>query len=330
MSTTATVVELQQSNQMSVRPYLQALKPAGFRAARASATDSSRVVPVDATWHMPNVPKDAKSDFLNKERIKDAVYFDLDKVCLQDSKYPHMLPSLDTFNKEIGKLGIKNTDKLVMYDTAGIFSSPRAAWQFALYGHPQVYFLDNYSEYKGAQYPIRTEKVDTLTPFEPTKYEGISQDKFEENYRQQVIDYEELLELVQSGELTKKYIFLDARPKPRFTGEAPEPRPGLSSGHVPGSLSLPFKSVLNENNTYKSKQELLDLFKSEYGLDLSNKDFLNGRQGFIVSCGSGVTAVILKLALESIVGLDVPVRVYDGSWSEWADRAPEEFIEKDV
>lgn len=311
-----------------MRPYLQALKPSGFRAARAGATDKSRVIPVDATWHMPNSSKDARLDFLNKERIKDAVYFDLDKVTAEGSKYPHMLPTLAAFNAEIGTLGLKKSDKLVFYDTAGIFSSPRAAWQFSLYGHSQVYFLDNYGEYKKAQYPIRTEKVKEFTPHQPTTYESISQSQFEENYRQQVIEFEELKSLVESGELAKKYYLFDARPKARFTGESPEPRPGLSSGHIPGSCSLPFKLVLNENNTYKSKNELIELFKTKFGIDLSNQNFLKGKKGIIVSCGSGVTAVVLKLALESIVGLQAPIRVYDGSWSEWADRAPDSLIEK--
>lgn len=219
---------------------------------------------------------------------------------------------------------------MVIYDREGIFSAPRVAWQFSLYGHPQVYFLDNYKDYKGAQYPIRTEKVDSLSPYEPTKYEGINEDQFQANYRQQVIDYDELLNLVKSGELPKKYFLFDARPKPRFTGEAPEPRPGLSSGHIPDSFSLPFKNLLSSTNNYKSKQEIIELFQNDYNIDLTDPKFLKEREGIIVSCGSGVTAVILKLALESIVGLDVPIRVYDGSWSEWADRAPTEFIIKDV
>lgn len=195
-----------------------------------------------------------------------------------------------------------------------------------------MYLLDNYIGYRGCEYPVSTEPVSTFaTPLanDTPKYTPISKDEYLANYSNQVIEYEELLGLVETDQLTRDYITFDARPNDRFTGKAPEPRPGLSSGHIPGALSLPFSKVIDaETKRYKSKDELLDIFRADFGLDLSNPDFLTGKKGIIVMCGSGVTAVVLRFAIESILGLKVPIRVYDGLWTEWADRAPEKYIEK--
>lgn len=311
------------------KTFLEALTPAAYRAVKTTVRDGMpRIVAVDSSWYMPNVGKNGKNEFLNKERIKGSVFFDLDDICSKDSPYPHMLPTYETFNSSIGRLGIEKTDKLVVYDSQGIFSSPRVAWTLSLFGHPHVYLLNNYLAYKQCEYPVQTIPVNDITPYSPTQYVPISKDEFQQNYNKQVIEYEELLDLVKSGNLSNEYLVFDARSNDRFTGAAPEPRPGLSSGHIPGSFNLPFPKVLGENKAYKSKQELLELFKSEFNLDLSNPNFLDGRKGIIVLCGTGVTAVILKLAIELIIGANVPVRVYDGSWSEWAARAPEEYIAK--
>ncbi|KAG2734345.1 hypothetical protein G9P44_002351 [Scheffersomyces stipitis] len=315
------------------RTILSTLSPAAFRALLGTATSASRVVPVDATWYMPNSGKNGLQEFLEQERIPNAGFFDLDAISLPGSKYPHMLPTYSIFNQAIQELGIRKNDTLVVYDKSGIFSSPRAAWTFALFGHPRVYLLDNYITYKQAEYQLDLKPVDTLsTPLvsessEP--YQPISEAEFKTKYDEQVIEYEELLDLVQTNKLAQDYYAFDARPHDRYTGKVPEPRPGLSSGHVPSSLSLPFSKVINaDNKTYKSKEELLEIFKRDFDLDLSNSDFLKGKKGIIVMCGSGVTAVVLRFAIQSVIGLDVPIRVYDGSWTEWASRAPSELIVK--
>lgn len=304
------------------------ISPAEFRALLKPTVPKTRIIPVDASWYMPNNPRDAKDEFLNKERLGNSAFFDLDKISLEGARFPHTLPKYAPFNKAIRELGIIKSDHLVVYDRTGIFSSPRVAWTLSLFGHKSVSLLDNYVKYTGEKLPLSTDPVSLFaTPLKlETEFEAsITELEFDANYKEQVIKYEELLDLVSSGELTKKYILFDARSKDRFTGEAPEPREGLSSGHIPGSLSLPFTKLLEGG--YKSKSELLSVFKEEFGFDLSDDKFLDGKK-IIVLCGSGVTAVIIKLAIQSVIGLNVPVRVYDGSWTEWGSLAPSEFIVK--
>lgn len=281
----------------------------------------AKVVPVDASWFMPNNPRNAKNEFLTNDRIKNSVFFDLDAICTP-SKYPHMLPSSLVFKDAVGKLGVSPSDTILIYDRSGIFSGPRAAWTFTLNGHKNVYLLDHYEEFKKLfeveQGPILKEKN------QPVEYSGISQDQFFSNYRDQVIEFDELLDLLQNNALSENYHYFDARSTGRFTGEDPEPRSDISSGHVPGSRSLPFSRVLDENGHIKSRDQLIALFKLDFGLDLEAP---LDKRGIIVSCGTGVTAVILRTAIKSI-DENIPVRVYDGSWTEWAQRAPANYIEK--
>lgn len=301
------------------------ISPSEYRTLLKSSVPRSRVVPVDATWYMPNSPKDAKDEFLNQERIPNAAFFDVDGVSTK-SEYPHMLPSGADFQKAVKSLGIQKSDRVVVYDKAGIFSSPRAAWTFSLFGHKSVYLLDNYIKYNQ---PLDKEPVSLFaTPLKSESPEESHELETSNNYSKQVVEYEELLDLVSSGRLQKEYYLFDARPYDRYTGKSPEPREGLSSGHVPGSFSLPFPTVLNGDKGFKSREELLEIFKTRFNLDLSSRAFLGDKKGIIAMCGSGVTAVILKFAIESVIGVDVDVRVYDGSWTEWASRAPAEYIVK--
>lgn len=313
-------------------PKLSVISPAGYRALLSSSRPASRVIPVDATWYMPNSPLNGKGRFLQENRLPEAAFFDLDAIALQGSKYPHMLPPLDLFNKSLTKLGISTTDKLVVYDREGIFSSPRAAWNLSLFGHKHVYLLDNFAKYLKSEYPLDTRAVvsetTTNTEASPEAYLAISESDFAEAYKSQVIEFEELLDLVKSGQLEREYVTFDARSNDRFTGAAPEPRPGLPSGHIPSSLSLPFTKLLNEDKTFKSAEEISQILKEDYGLDLKSKADFPKEKGIIVLCGTGVTAVIVRVALESVLGSDIPIRVYDGSWTEWAQRSPPEYIVK--
>lgn len=294
---------------------------------------SYRVVPVDATWYMPNNPLNGKNQFLNEGRLPHAAYFDLDHICMPASKtpYPHMLANYDTLDRELNVLGLNRTDKLVFYDRSGVFSSPRAAWNMVLAGHKQVYLLDHFKDYVTEKLPLETEKINAVaTDAVETslEYQMIEEEDYDQNYKQQVIEYDELLDLVEADKLKDEYVTFDARSTARFTGESPEPRPGLSSGHIPSALSLPFTNVLNDNGNFKTKDEIIELFKSSFSIDLTRE--LSGKKGIIVMCGTGVTAVILRLAIESVAGSKIPIRVYDGSWTEWAQRAPSQFIVKDV
>ncbi|RCK55050.1 Thiosulfate sulfurtransferase TUM1 [Candida viswanathii] len=316
------------------RTLLTTITPAAYRVLLTTAKPSAtRVVPIDATWFMPNVARDAQGEF-QTERIPQLKFFDLDKY-VSPSTYPHMLPDVAVMREAFRDLKLRQTDSLVVYDKLGVFLSPRAAFTFALFGHPKVYLLDNYLGYKLCEYPLEEtpvkENVEAVEVQEEEYEFALTPEQLAENYRNQVVEYDELLELVKSGGV-KEYLLLDARSKERFTGEADEPRPGLSSGHVPGAVNLPFGKLLDpkNNNQYKSKEEVEEIFKELTGLD-DLKDLLKKYpKGVIVMCGTGVTAVILKFAIDCILKLNVPVRVYDGSWTEWASRAPSEYIQKDI
>lgn len=282
----------------------------------------ARVVPVDATWYMPNSPVAARAQFNREDRIPKSVFFDLDAVCCPVSKYPHMLPPHRLFDSSVGTLGINKSDSVLVYDRQGVFSGPRAAWTFSLFGHENVFLLDHYAQFRNE---FEVEKGLSAYLSTPTEYNGIDNEQFLKNYLAEVIEFDELVDLVENEGLKSDYVLFDARSNDRFSGKSPEPRPGLSSGHVPGALSLPFTEVLDANGHYKPKEELLALFKEKFGLDF-NAPF--DKKGVIVMCGTGVTAVILRLALERVAE-DIPIRVYDGSWTEWAQRAPH-LIQKDV
>lgn len=281
---------------------------------------SRRVIPVDSTWYLPNLKRDGKQEFLEKERLADAVFFDIDKVIDSSSPYPHMVPDLATFNRSMSQLGIKKDDILVVYDTIGNFSAPRCAWTLTMFGHKPVYLLNNYILYKQEGYPVDQAKQTSCSPHEPTDY--VSDVNL---CPREVVSYEEMLQLVQKGELSKKYNVFDARALPRFEGKAPEPRPGLPSGHIPGSQPLPFFDVLDpttkafpqEPNEMKRKLE--ETFKNL-------NDNFDPAKPTIAMCGTGVTGCIIKKALEHSGIKDV--RLYDGSWTEWAIRSDPALLAK--
>ncbi|KHC82022.1 thiosulfate/3-mercaptopyruvate sulfurtransferase [Candida albicans SC5314] len=182
------------------RSFLTTITPSAYRALLSTSNPSKRVIPIDATWYMPNNPKNAKQEFI-KERIPNSKFFDLDKYIDPTSPYPHMLPSNISIMEQAYKdLQLNLNDSIVVYDKLGIFSSPRAAWTFSLFGHPKVYLLDNYLNYKQSEYPIdgnpppiEEEEQNKGEIKNPVK---LDQDQFNENYKQQVIEYEELLDLV--------------------------------------------------------------------------------------------------------------------------------------
>lgn len=288
------------------------------------ARSSARVVPVDAT-------RSGLDSFL-KERVPNACFFDMDAFC-RESPYPHMLPSLGEYAERILQLGIRAADTLVVYDKDGIFLCPRVAWILALYGHKNVHVLDNWTDYRRQHYPVDLLVTETVvSPLAAdtvgTPYREMSPLDFTASYNANVIEYEELVSLVELGDLARDYWMLDARSQGRFDGTSPEPRPGLLSGHVPGSHCLPYDSLLRDKVSFKSKHEILAAVRDQVHLDMSNTDFMQGKRGIIVACGLGVTAVILLFAIRVVLGLDVPIRVYDGSWTEYAARAPPLLIAK--
>ncbi|MCI5045053.1 MAG: 3-mercaptopyruvate sulfurtransferase [Aquisalinus sp.] len=253
---------------------------------------------IDASWHL-DTSISAEADF-KAEHLPNAAFFDLDAVSDQSSSLPHMLPTSTAFQTAVEKLGISRDDKIVVYDSTGLFSAPRVWWTFRVMGAHQVQILDGgLPAWRQAGLPLESgpSRISAGGHFET---------EFDES---RVISCSELQEAVEN----ETAIILDARPANRFFGRAPEPRPSLKSGHICGSKSLPASQLITDG-FMKSADELDKLF-AEHAVTPDTD--------VIVSCGSGVTAAILALGL-AITG-HKRTRLYDGSWAEWG-QLPDTFI----
>ena len=243
---------------------------------------------IDCSWRLASGSREAKQDFL-QAHIPGAVFFDIDEICDPDTDLPHTLPSPAIFAEAVGDLGISENDTVVIYDQAGLFSAPRGWWTFRAMGHERVAVLNGgLPAWKAINGDI---SADAVAP-KPTRYtHPASVNKLASHQD---------IRARSEGEA-----ILDARPQNRFTGQAPEPRKGLHSGAIPRSLNLPVSDVIDENGHLLPVESLINLFD---GLKIGNSPV-------ITTCGSGVAAATLALALE-ITGHH-NWRVYDGSWSEW-------------
>ncbi|AET38114.1 thiosulfate sulfurtransferase Ecym_2381 [Eremothecium cymbalariae DBVPG len=279
-------------------------------------TTNSRVIPVDATWYLPIFKKDGRSEFRNVERIPNAVYFHLGEVSDNEPKASRMLPTLDVFNGAMSKLGIKSDDTLVVYDRINNFSASRVAWVLTTLGHSKVYLMTGFNQYVKEGYTVDHDKVLSDSPYPATKYESTNSFKGE-----QVISFEALSELVSSGKI-KDYNLFDARSEDRFLGEedAGATNPP-TSGHVLGSQPLPYMEVLDDGTFPSDPKKMLE--KVEQSLKEHGTHFDRNRPT-IVMCNSGVTACIIKTAIE-LASLG-SAKLYDGSFSEWALRADPKYI----
>ncbi|KAF0269269.1 hypothetical protein FOG48_01719 [Hanseniaspora uvarum] len=279
-------------------------------------TSKSRIITVDASWHMPNTNRSGLKEYKEGPRLPNSIFFDIDDVKDDQSSFPHMLPTVSIFNKKLSNLGLLPDDTLIVYDKIGNFASPRAAWTFTTLGHEgSVYLLNNYNDYlklnkqDSESYPLEHGTIDKITSFAPTNYQ-VKKD----HIKDQVIDIHEVKKLVDSGEI-KNYNFFDARSFDRYSGAAPEPRAGLTSGHVPGTYSLPFLSLVNsETKGLLPKEELKEAILKT--LNTTGAEF-DPKKPTLTMCGTGVTGVIIKTALEES-GLVDSSKLYDGSWTEWA------------
>ncbi|CZF82153.1 3-mercaptopyruvate sulfurtransferase [Grimontia celer] len=246
---------------------------------------------VDASWFMPGTDRNAKSEWMTK-RIPGAVYFDFDgEIYDKASPLPHMLPTENHFETAVAGLGINNDDHIVVYDTAGIFSSPRVWWMFKVMGHENVALLDGGM----SAWEAIGGKVDSDEP------ESTTLGSYKAHIdKEGVIDAQALLAGIESDSLN----VIDVRPSERFSGSVAEPRPGVRSGHMPNAKNLPFP-VLTENGKFKTREDLTALLSPVLSENKPN----------VSSCGSGVTACTFALAAKW--ALNAKVAVYDGSWSEW-------------
>lgn len=253
------------------------------------------LVVFDATKFLPNENKDGHAEFL-RAHIQGARYFDIDQVADQDSDLPHMVPTPGRFATLLGGMGVGNATRVVFYDQKGLASAARGWWLMGLFGHDNAAVLDG-----GLPKWLREDRpTESGTPPTPTPA------AFRPDYRAaRLRGIGDVIRNLQS----RTELVLDARAAGRFTGETPEPRAGMRSGHIPGSASLPYTDLLNADGTFRSPDALRARFAAA-GAD--------GSRIPVTSCGSGVTACILTLGLR-LAGLPEGA-VYDGSWTEWGGR----------
>ena len=244
------------------------------------------------SWYLPSAGRDPRAEFL-AAHIPGAVFCDLDDISDRDTSLPHMLPSSSDFALAMGRLGVKNSDYVVVYDGSGVnLSAPRLWWLLQVFGHESVAVLDGgmtrwRNEGRPTEDgPVTPEPARFFPRFQPDMVRELSSMKANvEHPREQV---------------------LDARSPGRFQGTEPEPRPGLARGHIPGSRNLPFPRLVGPDGTLRDPAELRELF-TQAGIDLTKP--------VVATCGSGVSACALLLGLR-VLGAE-PVALYDGSWSEW-------------
>ncbi|WP_334174845.1 3-mercaptopyruvate sulfurtransferase [Pseudoxanthobacter sp.] len=255
--------------------------------------DAPKLRIVDASWHLPTSDRDARQEF-SAGHIPGAVFFDIDTIADSERGLPHMLPAPAAFAAAVGKLGIAQGDSVVVYDTVGLFSAARVWWAFRVMGLKDVRVLDGgLPAWLNASGPMERGPARPATrTFVPEFDAGA------------VADVADVKAAIATGAAT----IVDARSAERFSGAVPEPRPGLKAGHMPGARNLPF-TALTVHGRLKPKAELAAAFEAA-GVDITRP--------IITSCGSGVTACVLCLAL-AILGAP-SVRLYDGSWTEWGGR----------
>ena len=246
---------------------------------------------LDASWYLPDAQRDPRAEF-DDAHIPGARFFDIDEISDQRSELPHMAPPTEKFMSRMRAMGVGDGHQVVIYDGAGLFSAARVWWLFRLMGKRDVAVLDGgLPKWRAEGHPV------TDTP-------AVIRDRHMTVSRQNQL-VRDVTQVARAAKL-RDHTIIDARAADRFEGRTPEPRAGLRSGHIPGSRNLPFRNLLRPDGTMKDQAGLVAAF-AEAGADLSKP--------VITTCGSGVTAAIITLALERIGKTDHSL--YDGSWSEW-------------
>lgn len=246
---------------------------------------------LDASWYLPADSRDPFAEY-KAAHIPGARFFDIDDISDARSELPHMVPPVEKFMSRMRAMGIGDGHQVVVYDGAGLFSAARVWWLFRLMGQRNVAVLDGGLP----KWKADGHKVTTDQPIIRDRHMTVTRQN------QMVRDVTQVARAAKLGD----HCIIDARAAARFRGEVPEPRAGLRAGHIPGSINLPFGTLLNADGTMKPPNTLRTLFK-DAGADLTKP--------VITTCGSGVTAAVLALALERIGKTDHSL--YDGSWSEW-------------
>ncbi len=246
---------------------------------------------IDSSWYFPHEKRNAQQEFVECH-IPGASFFDIDEIKDKESDLPHMLPPSQMFNSTVRKLGIGDGHRVVIYDGLGMRSAARLWWMFKVFGYSDVVVLDGgfpkwVKENRSITANLTEKEIRHLTIYEDKSI---------------VADRDD----VQRATKLNHCSIIDARSEGRFLGTEPEPRSGLRSGSIKNSINVPYETLLNEDFTFKKKQEILDIF-SQKGIVFSNY--------IITTCGSGVTAAVLYLALDEI-GCS-KISLYDGSWAEW-------------
>ena len=250
---------------------------------------------VDGSWYLPTESRDAGAEH-RARHIPGAVYFDIDAIADRSSPLPHMLPGPDQFANQVGSLGIGNGDRIVAYDGGTVYSAARVWWMFRVFGHENIALLDGgLPKWLSDGHPTEDgipvpRPVDFTADLNGALVRGL----------------EDMLANLPSG----REQVLDARAAGRFDGTEPEPRPGMRSGHIPGSSNLPYGRLFDaDTGTLLPSETLLERFNAS-GIDLERP--------VVTTCGSGVSAALLAFGLHRLGSRDVAV--YDGSWTEWGGR----------
>jgi len=267
------------------------LRSTDWLAERLHAPD---VVIVDGSYYLSTMNRDAEAEYL-AGHIPGAIRFDIDAVKDASNPLPHMLPRPDVFASACRKLGIGDGATILVYDGMGLFSAPRVWWTFRTFGVERVFILDGgLPKWKAEGRPLQDGRVTRRPAHFTARFDAGA-----------VSDLADVRKALDAGTIQ----VVDARPAERFAGTAPEPRPGISSGHMPGALNVPFASLIADGRL-KPVEEVRAAFAAA-GVDLTRP--------IITSCGSGVSAAILGLALDAQGHRNWAL--YDGSWAEWASTA---------